>query len=152
MEKSTKSNPAITLVGLPWNHPQVPAQLREQVRAGLDALNEWMSAAGVRHTFVPIQPEHGGLDDLIKHLDDKDKELDGLVVGFGVRGNNDPSVTALLENVINLTHEKRPNAKVMFNTSPPSSVNAVARWFPLINLQAALALMPPPQPINLNQK
>eukprot|EP01087_Luapelamoeba_hula_P006647 TRINITY_DN1672_c0_g1_i1.p2 TRINITY_DN1672_c0_g1~~TRINITY_DN1672_c0_g1_i1.p2 ORF type:complete len:147 (+),score=37.26 TRINITY_DN1672_c0_g1_i1:75-515(+) len=144
MEPSTKSNPSIVVVGAPYVHPLVPEEQRDKVRLALEQLPELMSAAGVQYTLIYIQPEEGGLDEYIKRLDDRDQALDGVVVGYGVRGSNTLALTTLLENVINLTHAKRPATLVMFNNSPTSSLEAVARWFPAINYGAAQALMTPP--------
>lgn len=51
---------------------------------------------------------------------------DFVMVGAGVR--TDPDHFLLFEQVINLIHEHAPQAKIVFNTLPYDSVQAVERW------------------------
>ena len=57
------------------------------------------------------------------------RHLDGVVVGFGVRGL--PPNTYLFEKVIEAIRQGLPHAKIMFNTTPEDSVDAAKRWLPI---------------------
>lgn len=59
----------------------------------------------------------------------KERKCDGLIVGFGVRG--DPKLTVFFEAIVNTVVDHAPGAKVLFDSSPPSMVDAAKRWFPV---------------------
>lgn len=51
-----------------------------------------------------------------------------VVIGNGVRSNQE--LTPFLEQLVNAGHEAAPNAKILFNTFPTNTIDAVRRWFP----------------------
>lgn len=51
---------------------------------------------------------------------------DAILIGAGVR--TDPAEFHLFEQLINVVHEKAPNARICFNTGPTDSLDAVKRW------------------------
>ncbi|MHB8284749.1 MAG: hypothetical protein ACYDD1_08745 [Caulobacteraceae bacterium] len=51
---------------------------------------------------------------------------DCVVVGGGIR--IPPKSLGLFEAVINAVHKAAPGAKIAFNTSPPDTADAAARW------------------------
>ena len=54
------------------------------------------------------------------------RKLDGVIVGFGIRGI--PENTYLFEKVVAAVRQGAPQAKLMFNTSPDTTVDAAKRW------------------------
>jgi hypothetical protein len=55
------------------------------------------------------------------------KKWDGIVIGFGVRGN--PEMTVLFEEIVDAVRKHAPQAKLMFNSSPETSLDAIKRHF-----------------------
>jgi hypothetical protein len=53
------------------------------------------------------------------------KEYDCVVIGAGL---NAPAQLLLFEKILNLVHERAPQAKICFNTSPADTAEAVQRW------------------------
>ncbi|MEV7595656.1 hypothetical protein AB0O42_35895, partial [Streptomyces sp. NPDC089922] len=56
------------------------------------------------------------------------KDYDIVMIGAGVR--LDPVLTPLFEALVDITHELAPSAKLCFNVSPSTTVEAVQRWWP----------------------
>ncbi|MEV6726593.1 hypothetical protein AB0M94_37365 [Streptomyces xanthochromogenes] len=56
------------------------------------------------------------------------KDYDLVVIGAGIR--LDPALTPLLEVLVDVTRELAPAAKLCFNVSPTTTVEAVQRWWP----------------------
>lgn len=56
----------------------------------------------------------------------EEESPDIVLIGAGVR--TDPDHFLLFETVLNVVHEKAPNAKIAFNTLPYDSLDAVKRW------------------------
>lgn len=56
------------------------------------------------------------------------KDYDLVVIGAGIR--LDPALTPLLEVLVDATRELAPAAKLCFNVSPTTTVEAVQRWWP----------------------
>ena len=130
------SNPTIMLVGLPPTHSSAvlakesapPPEVRAMIKEQLDALPEQMRNAGVEFEFFDVAPDQSdGLNRLRDAL--KSKSFDGVVIGNGIRSN--VPLTAWLEQLVDIVRETSPHAKLMFNTTPATSVDAVRRWFPI---------------------
>lgn len=51
---------------------------------------------------------------------------DCVVIGGGLR--IPPKSLALFETVVNAVHKAAPGARIAFNTSPPDTADAAARW------------------------
>ena len=49
-----------------------------------------------------------------------------VMIGAGVR--TAPAHFLLFERIVNLVHEAAPGARLCFNSSPPSTLEAVLRW------------------------
>ncbi|KAJ3036912.1 hypothetical protein HDV00_002205 [Rhizophlyctis rosea] len=120
------STPSVVLVGLPYDHPQVPENLREMVRAGLQQAEQSVAALPfpVKYEFIPTRPEDS-LDILKQNL--IDRKVDAVVIGNGIRSNM--GLTPWMEKIINTAIEARPGVKILFNTLPNNTSDAVARWF-----------------------
>ena len=130
------SNPTIMLIGLPPTDDSAvldsasapPPEVRAMITEQLEALPEQMRAVGVEFMFFDITPqESAGLDRLRDAL--RAKPFDGVVIGNGIRSNM--PLTPWLEQLVDVIHETSPRAKLMFNTVPATSVDAVRRWFPI---------------------
>jgi hypothetical protein len=48
--------------------------------------------------------------------------------GFGIRSN--AQFTPFFEKLVNTVHEESPGSRLLFNTTPKDSMDAVKRWFP----------------------
>jgi len=118
------SRPSIILTGLPSDHPAVPEHLRVQVAKMLGDIAPTMAEAKINYKFVATSPE-AGINNLLDEL--RNSHVDGLVIGMGVRGN--PELTYFMEQIINGVIEVQPNIKIMFNTLPTNTIDAVKRWF-----------------------
>jgi hypothetical protein len=53
------------------------------------------------------------------------RRFDCVMIGAGLRA---PPHLLLFEKLINLIHERAPNAKICFNTTPADTAEAVQRW------------------------
>ena len=116
------------LLGLPSSSPHIPEKIRPDVIKGLADIEKIMSGAGIDYLFVEVTPEDAPeLPALVKAL--KSKHWDALVVGNGVRSVME--LTHFMEQIIDVV---RANAtaqtKLLFNTTPPTTFDAVKRWFP----------------------
>lgn len=52
-------------------------------------------------------------------------------VGFGVRGSNRQDVTVEFTEVVNLLKDEEPNAPIIFNRSPNTTLEALYRFAPI---------------------
>ncbi|EFQ36829.1 uncharacterized protein GLRG_11967, partial [Colletotrichum graminicola M1.001] len=116
--------------GLPWNHPAIkasgftPAQVEASIRADVKAIVN----AGYNIKAVLVGPEDT-LGDISSEL--KGVNWTGTGVGFGVRGNPSPVITRRLMDIIQLYRDEVPQARILFNYSPNSSLWAIQQYFPL---------------------
>ncbi|GAS98346.1 uncharacterized protein RMCC_5311 [Mycolicibacterium canariasense] len=51
-----------------------------------------------------------------------------IVIGGGIR--LEPSLTHLLETLVNCAHTNAPHAAICFNTGPETTIDAIRRWWP----------------------
>ena len=56
------------------------------------------------------------------------RTFDCVVIGAGLR--QPASQLLLFERIINLVHERAPQARICFNTKPADTIDAVQRWVP----------------------
>ena len=118
----------------PHRPPLGPPRSRQQVsdptviRYGLEAVAAAIRGAGCAYGFFPIGPDDVlARDALVAQL--REKKYDGVIIGFGVRGT--PELTGFFEEAVNAIKEALPTARLLFNSSPPSTLDAVKRNFPL---------------------
>ena len=140
------SSPTILLLGLPPGHQEItykisetdvvvrsggsaPAETQAIIKSQLDALPKQLRDVGVDATFLIVTPEDA--DSGFTKVRDAlgSKSYDGVVIGNGVRTNM--ALTGWMERIIDVIHSCAPDAKMMFNTMPATSVDAVRRWFPI---------------------
>ena len=112
----------------------------EMVAKGLAKIEGDLHGAGYSNfVFMPLAPEEPDWRDrLSAELDNK---VDGVCIGFGVRGQ--AACTEFFEQLVQRAPvftrvaeradivAKSPSTKLCFNTSPPSTLQAVQRNFPL---------------------
>lgn len=117
----------IIVIGLPVDHAIVKAHFDpEVIRAGIEKVLADTTAAGYAISAFFLQPDDG-MAPLIAEL--KQKSYDGVMIGFGVRGT--PELTVFFEDIVNTVREHAPSAKLLFNSSPPTTLDAAKRGFPL---------------------
>jgi hypothetical protein len=115
---------SILHVGVPFDHPVVPVEDRENLRKRLDALEQRMRPAGYDYKILCVSPA-GGIEDFKKRL--LTQPPDGVLLGGGIIGN--PEMTYFMEQIVNATHEAAPKAKIMFHSHSFDVRTTVERWF-----------------------
>ena len=111
-------------IGLPLDHPLIPAEERPKVAKRLRDLQTRMRDAGYHYEIVHASPETGlGAFRELLHLE----PCDGVLIGGGVAG--DPAMSYFMEQIINTAHEAAPKAKIMFFHHSTDVQTIVERWF-----------------------
>jgi len=104
----------------------VPAEIQDQIYAGIQQMKSVLSEQGVENTaflFQDITTEEK--ERLLKEV--TLKHYDFIVVGNGIRGP--PHWLPLFEWVINLIHEHGDKqTRIIFNTQP-TDITGIERWF-----------------------
>jgi hypothetical protein len=111
-------------VGLSLDHPLIPVEERSKIKERLGALQERMTRAGYRYEIIQASPETG-LDDFKHQLETQ--HCDGVLIGGGVAGNE--SMSYFMEQIIDVTHEMAPKAKIMFYNHSVDVREIIERWF-----------------------
>ena len=83
-----------------------------------------MRGAGYNYQIVHYSPE-SGLDGFKRQLETQ--PCDGVLIGGGVAGN--PALSHFMEQIIDVTHEVAPRAKIMFYSHSVDVRTVVERWF-----------------------
>ncbi len=112
-------------IGLPLDHPSIPAEERAKIAKRLRDLQERMTRAGYQYEIIYASPETG-LDDFRHRL--KAQPCHGVLIGGAVAG--DPAMSYFMEQIIEATHEVAPKAKIMFYNHSLDVRVIVERWFP----------------------
>lgn len=107
------------------NPDLVPGLTAEKIEAGMKAEQEKLYRLGFKADFFLLGLTETNVTTLAAHL--KSSSYDGIVVGAGVRVPQNTFV--LFEKIINAIHENAPGAKIMFNTLPTNTTEAIQRWF-----------------------
>ena len=116
---------AIFHIGLPLDHPSIPAEDRPNLTKRLADLQQKMRAAGYVYEIIHASPE-SGLEAFRNQL--RTQPCQGVLIGGGVLGN--PTLTYFMEQIIDATHELAPQAKIMFFSHSVDVRTTVERWFP----------------------
>jgi hypothetical protein len=111
-------------IGLPLDHPSIPAEDRPQLTRRLSDLKEMMRGAGYNYEIIHYSPEDG-LEGFRRQL--RTQPCDGVLIGGGVVGN--PALSYFLEQIIDAAHEEAPKAKIMFFNHADGVRTVVERWF-----------------------
>ena len=111
-------------IGLPLDHPSIPVEERPKITKRLSDLQEMMTRAGYKYEIIYASPETG-LDSFKHQL--RMQPCDGVLIGGGVV--SDPAMTYFMEQIVDLTHEVVPKAKIMFFNHSADVCVTVGRWF-----------------------
>jgi hypothetical protein len=106
------------------DHPLIPVEERTKIKERLRDLQERMTRAGYKYEIIQASPETG-LDGFKHHLETQ--PCDGVLIGGGVAGNE--SMSYFMEQIIDVTHELAPKAKIMFYNHSVDVRAIVERWF-----------------------
>jgi hypothetical protein len=115
---------SIIHIGLPLDHPLIPAEEGPKIAKRLSGLRERMRGAGYQYEIMHASPETG-LEGFKQQL--RTQACDGVLIGGGVAG--DPSLSYFMEQIIDAAHEVAPKAKIMFYNHSFDVRVIVERWF-----------------------
>lgn len=108
-----------------FTNPELPRGLsREMIEQGTNATLEKLTAMGYEAELFLIDTGATDLSNLAKQL--KEKNYGGIVIGNGIRSQT--SNFLLFEQVINVVHANAVKSKIIFNTLPTNTDEAVKRW------------------------
>lgn len=108
-----------------FTNPELPQELNaEIIEKGINATLEKLISMGYDAESFLIETGAVDLSDLAKLL--REKNYDGIVVGNGIRGLKVNFI--LFEQIINMIHTHAPKSKIIFNTLPTDTPEAVKRW------------------------
>lgn len=110
-------------IGLPLDHPSIPAEERPKIAKRLSDLQERMTRAGYKYEIIHASPATG-LDGFRYQL--RTQPPDGVLIGGGVAG--DPAMSYFMEQIIDAAHEVAPEAKIMFYNHSVDVRVIVDRW------------------------
>ena len=117
---------SIALIGAHWDAEVMPKARSDAITALLHGVMSQCAEAGVKLEFIG--------DPMVSMVAIKVAlprcRWDGVVIGFGVR--SPVEFTEFFEAVVNAARENAPQAKLMFNTKPTDTLEAIRRFFPQI--------------------
>lgn len=102
----------------------MPGMNAEKVHAGLAAERGRIQAAGFEAHQLLI--DMGETAESVIRTKLAEREFAAVVLGAGLR--LPPPHLIIFEKVINVVHANAPRAKIVFNTSPTDSLDALRRW------------------------
>jgi hypothetical protein len=129
-ELKTNNMKTILIIGMDphtidFTNPEIPPGLTaEKIEQGLNATLEKLDSMGYAAETFLIETGTTDLSNLAKQL--SEKNYDGVVIGNGIRGL--PGNFILFEQIINVVHTNAPTSKIIFNTLPTNTDEAVKRW------------------------
>jgi len=101
-----------------------PGFTAEKIHAGIAAGMQLMKDRGWDADLILVYPDASAAADVAQQL--AGVAYDVVVIGGGLRI---PAPSLLLfEQLINAVHKGAPQAAIAFNTSPPDTADAAARW------------------------
>lgn len=122
-------SPSILFVGLPWDHPFVATLIPDPtvIRDALENMVSSVNSAGYNYTPYYLGPDdEEGMKKFITQL--KANQYDAVGIGYGVRGPE--AMTVFFEELVNTIKDTLPRAKMLFNSSPQSTLDALRRAYP----------------------
>jgi hypothetical protein len=96
-----------------------------KIHAGIEVGMRLMAERGWQADLCLVQPDETAAIALQRQL--AQKTYDCIVIGGGLR--IPPKSLLLFEALVNAAHRAAPHASIAFNTSPPDTADAAARWF-----------------------
>jgi hypothetical protein len=106
------------------NPDLVPGLTVEKIEMGMKAEKEKLHDLGFETEFFLFDLKETDVSKLKTFL--KTKRYNGIVVGAGIRVPQNTFI--LFEKIINAIHEYAPGSKIMFNTLPTNTAEAIQRW------------------------
>lgn len=127
-------SPSLLTVGLdpalvddaPSTRAAFPEIDAETVRVGVAAERVRMEELGFAVDLCLL--DYGRTAEAVYRAVLSEKDYDLVVIGAGIR--LDPVLTPLFEILVDATRELAPGARLCFNVSPWTTVEAVQRWWP----------------------
>ncbi|MBT2188182.1 hypothetical protein [Sphingobium nicotianae] len=120
----------VLLVGLlpetvDFSDPALPPGMTAQkIQAGIDLALKQMRERGWEAQVCLLHPDETAGPAVTAHL--HANRYDCVVIGAGVRL---PAKSLLLfETIVNAVHKAAPDSAIAFNTTPPDTGDAAARW------------------------
>ena len=108
-----------------FTNPELPKGLTKQiVEQGTKATLEKLISIGFDAGIFLVDTGETNLSKLAKQLNEN--RYDGIVIGNGIRSQ--ASNFILFEQIINVVHANAPASKIIFNTLPTNTDEAVKRW------------------------
>ncbi|MFC4873514.1 hypothetical protein [Negadavirga shengliensis] len=108
-----------------FTNPEIPQGLTaEKIEQGTKATIAALQDSGYEAEMFLIETGNDDLSRLAHHL--RHKKMDGVVIGNGIRGLKANFI--LFERIINVVHTGAPESKIIFNSLPTDTVEAVKRW------------------------
>lgn len=95
-----------------------------KIHAGIAVGMQQMTDRGWHADLCLVHPDESATQALELQL--ARTSYDCVVIGGGIR--LPPASVLLFERLINAVHKAAPNASIAFNTSPPDTGDAAARW------------------------
>jgi len=129
-ELKTNKMKTILIIGInpytiDFTNPDLPKGLTSEiVERGTKATLEKLTSMGYEAELFLIDTGASDLSKLAKHL--KGKSYSGIVIGNGIRSQTSNFI--LFEQIINEVHANAPESKIIFNTLPTNTDEAVKRW------------------------
>lgn len=100
-----------------------------KIHAGIAVGMKLMVDRGWNPELLLVSPDASACIELQKRL--YEKAFDCVVIGGGLR--IPANSLTLFEALVNAAHRAAPGAAIAFNTSPPDTAEAAARWLPRPN-------------------
>lgn len=108
-----------------FTNPELPKGVtKEMVVKGTQATLDKLNSIGYKAEVFLVDTGATDLPGLAKHL--KQNKYDGVVIGNGIRGQ--ASNFILFEQIVNVVHSNAPQSRIIFNTLPTNTDEAVKRW------------------------
>lgn len=129
-EQNTNIMKKILIIGMDphtidFTNPEIPQGVTiEIIEKGAKATLEKLHSMGYNAELFLIETGATDLSNLAKQLNEKN--YDGVVIGNGIRSLKVNFI--LFEQIINVVHTNAPTSKIIFNTLPSNTDEAVKRW------------------------
>jgi hypothetical protein len=96
----------------------------EKIHAGIAVGMDHLAERGWQADLCLVHPDESATEMLELQL--TTSSYDCVVIGGGIR--IPPSSLLLFERILNTVHKSAPTAFIAFNTAPPDTADAAARW------------------------
>lgn len=124
----TRKKKKVFLIGLDpkvVDYAHLPVKLDEPtLRAGLATDEQRLRDLGYDASWLLV--DRGDTAEAVVSAALEDKTVDCILIGAGIR--TVPPLFLLFEKLVNVVHEKAPQAKICFNTAPEDTAVSVQRW------------------------